>query len=67
MCIQWLQEQAAQDQRVRQSARHTELLEAHFADWTGHLLMTADRAAMGMTLEQARSSEAMSGGGASWI
>ena len=67
MCIQWLQEQAAQDQRVRQSARHTELLEAHFADWTGHLLMTPDRAAMGMTLDQARSSEAMSGGGANWI
>ena len=67
MCIQWLQEQAAQDQRVRQSARHTELLEAHFADWTGHLLMTPDRAAMGMTLDQARSAEAMSGGGANWI
>ena len=67
MCIQWLQEQAAQDQKVRQAVRHTELLEAHFADWTGHLLMTPDRAAMGMTLDQARSSEAMSGGGANWI
>jgi hypothetical protein len=66
MCIQWFQEQAAQDQRQRQSARHTELLEAHFADWTGHLLMTPDRAAMGMTLDQARQADAATTG-ASWI
>lgn len=66
MCIQWFQEQAAQDQRIRQSARHTELLEAHFADWTGHLLMTPDRAAMGMTLEQARQADAATTG-TSWI
>lgn len=67
MAIQWFQEQAAQDQRQRQSARHRELLEAHFADWTGHLLMTPDRAAMGMTLEQARASDAAAGSGGSWI
>jgi len=66
MCVQWFQEQAAQDQRSRQSARHTELLEAHFADWTGHLLMTPDRAAMGMTLEQARQADAATTG-TSWI
>lgn len=67
MAIQWFQEQAAQDQRQRQSMRHRELLEAHFADWTGHLLMTPDRAAMGMTLEQARASDAAAGSGGSWI
>jgi hypothetical protein len=67
MCVQWFQEQAAQDQRTRQSARHTELLEAHLADWNGHLLMTPDRAAMGMSLEQARTADAMSGGGSSWL
>jgi hypothetical protein len=67
MCIQWFQEQAAQDQVKRQSERHTELLEAHFADWTGHLLMTPDRAAMGMSLEQARAADAASSGSGSWL
>lgn len=66
MAIQWFQEQAAQDQQVRQSARLTELLEAHLADWNGHILMTPDRAAMGMSLEQARVADAATTG-TSWI
>jgi hypothetical protein len=65
MAVQWFQEQAAQDQKVRRDARHQELLEAEVADWRGQILMTADRAAMGMSLEQARTAEA--GGGCSWI
>jgi len=66
MAVQWFQEQAAQDQRKQQSARHTELLHAYFEDWTGHVLMTPDRAGMGMTLEQARAADALTNG-TSWI
>ena len=67
MCVQWFQEQAAQDQRVRQSARHTELLEAHFADWAGRMVMTPDRVALGMSLEQARAADAAAGAGLRWF
>lgn len=65
MCIQWFQQQAAQDQRTQQQARLQELLEAEVADFRGRVLMTADRAAMGMSLEQARMADA--GGAHSWI
>lgn len=65
MCIQWFQQQAAQDQRTQQQARLQELLEAEVADFRGRVLMTADRAAMGMSIEQARMADA--GGSYSWI
>jgi len=65
MAVQWFQEQAAQDQMVRRDARQVEMLEAMVADWRGNVLMTADRMALGMSLEQARAAEA--GSGASWI
>jgi hypothetical protein len=41
------------------------MLEALIGDWQGHVVMTPDRMAMGMTLEQARAADA--GQGASWI
>jgi hypothetical protein len=41
------------------------MLEAEVADFRGRVLMTADRAAMGMSLEQARMADA--GGSYSWI
>ena len=65
MCVQWFQEQAAQDQQVRRDARSVEMLEALIGDWQGHVVMTPDRMAMGMTLEQARAADA--GDGCSWI
>jgi hypothetical protein len=65
MCVQWFQEQAAQDQLVRREARSVEMLEAMLADWNGHVVMTPDRMAMGMSLEQARVADA--GQGTSWI
>ena len=65
MCVQWFQQQAAQDQRTQQQARSQELLEAEVADFRGRVLLTADRAAMGMSLEQARMADA--GGAHSWI
>ena len=65
MCVQWFQEQAAQNQLTRRSERTTEMLEAMFADETGHCTMNAQRMAMGMSLEQAQFSDG--GGGASWI
>ena len=65
MCIQWFQQQAAQDQRSQQQTRLQEMLEAEVADFRGRVLMTADRTAMGMSLEQARMADA--GGSYSWI
>jgi hypothetical protein len=41
------------------------MLEAEVADFRGRVLMTADRTAMGMSLEQARMADA--GGSYSWI
>lgn len=67
MAVQWFQEQAAQDQKVRANDRLLEYLEASFEDSAGNLLLTADRQAMGMTIEQARQAEVMDGGGGSWI
>jgi hypothetical protein len=40
------------------------LLEAMFADDMGHVVMSLDRMALGMTLEQARVADT---GGAGWI
>lgn len=68
MAIAWLQEQAAQDQNKAMSNRAQELLEAQFEDRMGYLLMTPDRLAMGMTMEQARQSEAATvHGDHSWL
>ena len=68
MAIAWLQEQAAQDQHRAMASRAQELLEAGFEDSMGYLLMTLDRQALGMTVEQARQSEAATvHGDHSWI
>jgi hypothetical protein len=68
MAVQWMQEQAAQDQLEQKAARELEMIEATIADENGWMLMTPDRQAFGMTLEQARRAEAMSDGGShSWI
>ena len=64
MCIQWLQEQAAQNQYEQKSIRTTELLNAMFEDDLGHVVMDATRMAMGMSLEQAKAADA---GNASWL
>jgi hypothetical protein len=64
MAVAWFQEQAAQDQMVQRQARSTELLEAMFEDDLGHVVMDAQRMALGMSLEQARASDVST---ASWI
>ena len=66
--VQWLQEQAAQNQYERKQERLMEMIEATIADENGWMLLSPDRQAFGMTLEQARQAETMSGsGGGSWI
>ena len=65
--VQWFQEQAAADQELRMAGRRQEYLEAMFEDRTGHVLMTIDRLGLGMTLEQARASDAITDDGLSWI
>ena len=60
MAIAWFQEQAAQNQYVRQQDRLLEMIEATVADDDGWMLMNPTRQAMGMTLEQARRAEARS-------
>jgi hypothetical protein len=68
MAVQWFQEQAAQDQRMRAQDRMKEYLEASLEDDLGYLLLTPDRQALGMTIEQARQAEVMTNGSAgSWI
>ena len=68
LAIQWFQEQAAADQKVRKADRLREMIAATVADEHGWMLMNPTRQAMGMTLEQARQAEVMSGGkSASWI
>ena len=66
MALAWFQDQAAQDQHVRQQARATEYLEACLEDAYGHVVMTPQRMAMGMSLEQARIADS-GPEGASWI
>lgn len=68
MCVQWFQEQAAQDQKVRFNDRALELVAATVADENGWMLLNPTRQAMGMTIEQAKQAEVMDGGrGGSWI
>ena len=57
-------EQAAQNQQEQKEVRDTALLEAMFADDMGHVVMSLDRMALGMTLEQARVADT---GDAGWI
>ena len=59
--IQWLQEQAAQDQKIQMRERATELLHAEFEDETGYALMNLTRQALGMSLEQAKQAEVRGG------
>ena len=63
MALAWFQEQAAQDQMQQQAARHGEWLEAMLGDEIETALLSVDRLALGMTVEQARAAS----GGASWI
>jgi hypothetical protein len=58
MAVAWFQEQAALDQKVHHAARRLELLEASLEDEFGYSLLDAQRLALGLTLEQARRSEA---------
>ena len=68
MAVAWFQEQAAQNQYIRQEDRLLEMIQATVQDQDGWALMNATRQAMGMTLEQARQAEARSDGGYnSWI
>lgn len=68
MAVAWFQEQAAQNQYIRQEDRLLEMIQATIQDEDGWALMNATRQAMGMTLEQARQAEARSDGGYnSWI
>ena len=68
MAVQWFQEQAAQNQFVRAQDRMSEMIAATVADENGWMLMSPDRQAFGMTLEQAKRAEAMTkGSGHSWI
>ena len=68
MAVSRLHESAAQDQKVQAALRAVELLNAEFEDETGYALMSLDRQALGMSLEQARMSEVRGGsGGGSWI
>ena len=64
MCIAWFQEQAAQDQNIKREERFTEMLWAMMEDSNGHTVMTPQRLAMGMTLDQAKVADT---GEATWI
>jgi hypothetical protein len=68
MAIAWFQEQAAQNQYIRQQDRMLEMIAATVANDEGWALMNTQRQAMGMTLEQAKRAESMSDPGYhSWI
>ncbi|OUU19566.1 MAG: hypothetical protein CBC13_12220, partial [Planctomycetia bacterium TMED53] len=66
MAVQWFQEQAAQDAKVRQRDRAKELLLASVENEDGWALMNVQRQAMGMTLEQCHQAEGGSSHG-SWL
>ena len=65
MAVQWFTEQAALDQKQRARDRSKELLLASVEDSNGWALMSVQRQAMGMTLEQCQQAE--SGSQGSWI
>ena len=66
MAVQWFQEQAALDQKARARDRSKELLLASIEDSDGWALMSVQRQAMGMTLEQCHQAEGGKSHG-SWI
>ena len=66
MAVAYFQEQAALDQKIQHEDRRLELLLASFEDDLGNVLMTPDRLALGLTLEQARKADA-GAAGASFI
>ena len=65
MAVQWFQEQAALDQKARARDRSKELLLASIEDEDGWALMSVQRQAMGLTLEQCHQAESKNFG--SWI
>ena len=65
MAIQWFQEQAALDQKVRARDRSRELLLASIEDQNGYAVMNTQRRALGMTLEQCQRADSHVHGG--WI
>ena len=65
MAVQWFQEQAALDQKARARDRSKELLLASIEDSDGWALMSVQRQAMGLTLEQCHQAESKNFG--SWI
>ena len=65
MAVQWFQEQAALDQKARARDRSKELLLASIEDQDGWALMSVQRQAMGLTLEQCHQAESKNYG--SWI
>jgi hypothetical protein len=65
MAVQWFQEQAALDQKARARDRSKELLLASIEDQDGWALMSVQRQAMGLTLEQCHQAESKNHG--SWI
>ena len=65
MAIQWFQEQAALDQKVKARDRSRELLLASIEDENGYAVMNTQRRAMGMTLEQCQRADSPVHG--SWI
>lgn len=67
IAVQWFQEQAAQIQEEISESRKTELLMAEIEDSNGMILLTPDRLAMGMTLEQARRASAGGRVQGSWM
>lgn len=67
MAVAFFQEQAALDDRKQAGVRANEMFLAMIADDLGHTLMSVDRQAMGMTLEQAKRAATGNSSGASWI
>ena len=65
MAVQYFQEQAALDQKQRARDRSKELLLASVEDSNGWALMSVQRQAMGMSLEQCQQAE--SGSQGSWL
>jgi len=65
--VQFFQDQTAQDQQVRAAERQTEWILAQVQSESGQVVMSAQRLAMGMTLEQARIAAASDVSGANWL
>jgi hypothetical protein len=62
MAVAWFQEQSALDQKIQHEDRRMEILLASFEDEMGNVLMTPDRLALGLTIEQARKADAGAAG-----